>query len=62
VHARHDHVVPAAAAVELAGRLGSPVVERLWLERSFHVVGLDVDAAIAVAAATAFVSRFLRQE
>ena len=35
MQARHDHVVPAAAAAELAERLGSPGVERLWLERSF---------------------------
>lgn len=59
VHARHDHVVPAADAEELAAKLGSPVKERLWLERSFHVVGLDVDAAQLTRAATSFVARFL---
>jgi carboxylesterase len=59
VHGRHDHVVPAADAEELAVRLGSPVIERLWLERSFHIVGLDVDAAQLTRAATSFVSRFL---
>jgi carboxylesterase len=58
-HGRHDHVVPAADAEELAAKLGSPVKERLWLERSFHVVGLDVDAAQLTRAVTGFVSRFL---
>ena len=42
-HGRHDHTVPIAASLELAARLGAPVVERLWLERSFHLVGLDND-------------------
>lgn len=58
-HGRHDHVVPAEYADELAATLGSPVVERLWLERSFHVVGLDVDADELARAATHFVQRYL---
>jgi carboxylesterase len=56
---RHDHVVPAADAEELAATLGSSVIERLWLERSFHVVGLDVDAAELTREVTRFVGRFL---
>jgi carboxylesterase len=59
VHARHDHVVPMDDSLELTGSLGSDVIERLWLERSFHVVGLDVDSAQAVEAATKFVARFI---
>jgi len=59
VHARHDHVVPMDDSLELTGSLGSVIIERLWLERSFHVVGLDVDADEAVAAATRFVTRFV---
>jgi carboxylesterase len=58
-HGRFDHVVPGADADELAAALGSAVVERLWLERSFHVVGLDVDAEELTRAATGFVSRYL---
>jgi carboxylesterase len=59
VHARHDHVVPMDDSLELTGSLGSEIIERLWLERSFHVVGLDVDAAEVVGAATKFVERFV---
>jgi hypothetical protein len=46
-------------SLELTGSLGSSVIERLWLERSFHVVGLDVDAAQLTDAATKFVTRFV---
>jgi carboxylesterase len=59
VHARHDHVVPMDDSLELTGSLGSDVIERLWLERSFHVVGLDVDSAEAIDAATRFVEKHL---
>jgi carboxylesterase len=59
VHARHDHVVPMDDSLELTGSLGSEIIERLWLERSFHVVGLDVESAEVVDAATKFVSRFV---
>ena len=59
MHARHDHVVPMDDSLELTGSLGSAIIERLWLERSFHVIGLDVDAAEAIAAATRFVARFV---
>jgi carboxylesterase len=58
-HGRHDHVVPMDDSLELLGSLGSEILERLWLERSFHVVGLDVDAAELVAAATRFAARFV---
>jgi carboxylesterase len=58
MHARHDHVVPMDDSLELTGSLGSEIIERLWLERSFHVVGLDVDSAEAVEAATKFVAKF----
>jgi carboxylesterase len=59
MHARHDHVVPMDDSLELTGSLGSEIIERLWLERSFHVVGLDVDSAQAIEAATRFVTKFV---
>jgi len=59
MHARHDHVVPMDDSLELTGSLGSEIIERLWLERSFHVVGLDVDSAEAIEAATRFVTKFV---
>jgi carboxylesterase len=62
VHARQDHVVPMEDSLEVTGSLGSEVIERLWLERSFHVVALDVDSAQVVEAVTKFVGRFLDQK
>jgi carboxylesterase len=58
VRAAHDHVVPARAVEEVAAGLGSTLVERLTLERSFHVALLDVDAPQLIEAATRFVARF----
>jgi carboxylesterase len=41
VHSRRDHAVPFACSGELARRL--PCAEKLALERSFHIVPLDVE-------------------
>jgi carboxylesterase len=43
VHGRHDHTVPMDDSFELTGSLGSDVLERLWLDRSYHIVTLDVE-------------------
>jgi carboxylesterase len=53
---RSDHVVPPESGDLLVERAGVPV-ERVWLERSFHVATLDYDAAVIVACALAFVNR-----
>jgi carboxylesterase len=39
---RQDHVIPPINSDHLAERVGGPV-ERVWLERSFHVATLDYD-------------------
>lgn len=44
VHGRHDHTVPFACADAIAAGLGGSV-ERLVLERSRHVITLDLDRA-----------------
>ena len=38
VHGRQDHTVPMEDSLELTGCLGSDVIERLWLDKSFHIV------------------------
>ena len=43
VHGRQDHTVPMEDSLELTGCLGSEVIERLWLDKSFHIVTLDVE-------------------
>ncbi|HMK62377.1 MAG TPA: alpha/beta fold hydrolase [Acidimicrobiales bacterium] len=40
---RNDHVVPSSSGDLLAARVSGPV-ERVWLERSYHVATLDYDA------------------
>ena len=42
ITSRQDHVVPPTSSDYLAERLGGPV-ERVFLERSFHVATLDYD-------------------
>jgi carboxylesterase len=43
VHGERDHTVPPYASFELAGRLASATVEKLWLPRSGHLVAVDVE-------------------
>jgi carboxylesterase len=57
VHGRQDHVAPMEDSLELTGCLGSDVIERLWLEKSFHVVTLDVERGTVIEGALEFLSR-----
>jgi carboxylesterase len=57
VHSRQDHTVPMEDSLELTGCLGSSVIERLWLEKSFHIVLQDVERAEVIEAATRFFAR-----
>ncbi len=57
VHGRHDHTVPMDDSLELTGSLGSDVIERLWLERSFHIVAQDVERATVLDAVTRFIGK-----
>ncbi len=42
-HGRQDHVAPYGCMAALAAELGSPSVESVTLERSFHVATIDHD-------------------
>jgi carboxylesterase len=57
VHGRHDHTVPMEDSLELTGSLGSDVIERLWLERSCHIVTLDVEQPLLIDAVGKFLAR-----
>jgi carboxylesterase len=59
IHGRQDHTVPMEDSLELTGSLGSEVIERLWLERSFHIVTLDVERSAVSSAITGFLGRHL---
>ena len=53
---RTDHVVPSESGDLLADSAGGPV-ERIWLERSYHVATLDHDAWEIEERAVAFVKK-----
>jgi carboxylesterase len=57
VHGRKDHTVPMEDSLELTGCLGSEVIERLWLEKSFHIVLQDVERGEVVDRALRFLGR-----
>jgi len=55
---REDHVVPSSSGDLLVERAGGPV-ERVWLERSYHVATLDYDADEVVERTLGFVGSVL---
>ncbi len=56
ITSRQDHVVNPEDSDVLADNISGPV-ERVWLEKSFHVATLDYDKAEVEAAAVAFAQR-----
>jgi carboxylesterase len=56
ITSRQDHVVNPEDSDVIAADIGGPV-ERLWLEKSFHVATLDYDRAELEAATVAFARR-----
>jgi carboxylesterase len=57
VHGRNDHTVPMDDSLELTGSLASDVIERLWLDRSFHIVTMDVERALVGETIAKFLGR-----
>jgi carboxylesterase len=55
-HGRKDHTVPMEDSLELTGSLGSDVIERLWLDRSYHLIALDVEKSALLAGAARFLA------
>lgn len=55
---REDHVVPVTNGDYLEARVTGPV-ERVWLERSFHVATLDFDQEEVEARAVAFADKLV---
>jgi carboxylesterase len=56
ITSRQDHVVNPEDSDVLAAEISGPV-ERLWLEKSYHVATLDYDKAELEAATVAFATR-----
>ncbi len=55
---REDHVVPVESGDLLQASVGGPI-ERIWLERSFHVATLDWDAPVIEERVVAFAAKEL---
>jgi carboxylesterase len=53
ITSRQDHVVPPTSSEHFAERVSGPV-EHVWLERSYHVAPLDLDAPLIEQRAVAF--------
>lgn len=58
-HGQKDSTIPMEDSLEIAGSLGSEQVERLWLERSGHLAGIDVEKHILAEALSTFFKRHL---
>jgi len=56
ITSRQDHVVPPENSDDLARSVSGPV-ERIWLERSYHVATLDFDKADVERAVVEFATR-----
>jgi carboxylesterase len=56
---REDHVVAPESGDLLEATVGGPI-ERIWLERSFHVATLDWDAPVIEERVVAFAAKELR--
>jgi len=56
ITSRQDHVVPPENSDLLAAAVAGPV-ERLWCERSYHVVTQDYDQELVVTAAVDFATK-----
>ncbi len=56
-HSKLDHTAPYACMAALASELGSTSVETLTLERSYHVLPLDLERAALADAVAAHIAR-----
>lgn len=54
VHARRDHTAPVASAQRIAARVGSRPVRTRILDRSFHLITIDVERDAVAAEVTTF--------
>lgn len=59
ITSRQDHVVPPTSSDVLADGVSGPV-ERVWLEKSFHVATLDYEADEVEARIVAFANEVIR--
>jgi carboxylesterase len=58
-HGERDRTVPLGDSLELVGTLGAPVVERLFLPRSGHLIAIDVERSTLIEAVGRFFTAHL---
>lgn len=58
-HGQKDLTIPLEDSLEIAGSLGSEQVDRLWLERSGHLAGIDLEKHLLAQALSKFFGRHL---
>ncbi|HEY0709118.1 MAG TPA: alpha/beta fold hydrolase [Polyangia bacterium] len=56
-HGSHDRTVPIEDSLELIGTIGSTTIERLWLERSGHLLAIDVERRTLIDAVLRFFAK-----
>lgn len=59
IHGRQDHTAPVASAARIAERMGARVEKTLILEKSFHIITLDVERELVAEEVGTFLSRHL---
>lgn len=62
VHGERDRTIALQASHELADKLAADVVERLWLPRSGHLVGVDVERSRLAQAVVQFLKNHAQRE
>jgi carboxylesterase len=58
MHGAHDRTVPLEDSLELAGTIGATEIERLWLPRSGHLIGIDVERRTVIDAVVRFFNKY----
>jgi carboxylesterase len=57
MHGARDRTVPLEDSLELAGTIGSTEIERVWLQRSGHLIGIDLEHRTVVEAVVRFFNK-----
>ena len=58
-HGQKDQTIPLEDSLEIAGSLGCETIERLWLPRSGHLLGIDLEKHLLAGALNKFFLRHL---
>jgi carboxylesterase len=60
MHGARDRTVPLEDSLELAGTIGSTEIERVWLDRSGHLIGIDVERRTVIDSVLRFFNKHLQ--